>query len=569
MLCITMLTSLFSCDMSIFNPSTNTETTPNSKAESDTEEPTDVFVLTVENLSEYRIIIPDKLTTELSEAVKSLQDHISAITGKEPEAVSDYISEDSDIFYESEYEILVGKTNRAASEELYTDIRTNDYGYAMVGKKILIFGNSSETARSSVTAFKADVLNKAKNEKDALLRSGESNLNVGLYTYDPLTVNGISIKNYSIVYPQRATLGEKDISQRLAAWIEINTGYTVKCISDKEEPREYEIQVGNTNRISSEQISKMNSYVTSDEQYYISGNNGIIWATGRNSGAILSAVTGMINLINSNGELNMQSYICANKKAASLSVMSYNIRGMMDSDKRNSEDVIVSIKERDPDIFAPQEATASAAMWISRLDNALSGEYACYKGLCVGKYSQYQPIYYKKDRLELISATSKYLTHTPDRKSRLEGAEYDRIVTIVVLRDKETGVQFVYANNHFDTAGYIVRTEEAKILAKMLEEYPLMPLIVGGDFNTEATTTPIQTLISKSRLKLGEDLADEKTLGGSGASDYQTRGEKIIDIVLVSAESISVNKYEIWDNKTNGKYPSDHLPVCIELVVIN
>ena len=134
---------------------------------------------------------------------------------------------------------------------------------------------------------------------------------------------------------------------------------------------------------------------------------------------------------------------------------------------------------------------------------------------------------------------------------------------------RKRGVQFVYANNHFDTAGYIVRTEEAKILAKMLEAYPLMPLIVGGDFNTEATTTPIQTLISKSRLKLGEKLANECILGGSGSSDYITRGEKIIDIVLVSDESISVQKYEIWDNKTNGKYPSDHLPVWVECVIKN
>ena len=101
----------------------------------------------------------------------------------------------------------------------------------------------------------------------------------------------------------------------------------------------------------------------------------------------------------------------------------------------------------------------------------------------------------------------------------------------------------------------------------MLTYYPLLPLIVGGDFNTEVGTSPIQTLISQTRLEAGERIATEKILGGSGTNDYTTRGTATIDIVFVSKESISIQKYEIWDNKTNGKYPSDHLPVWVELTV--
>ena len=51
----------------------------------------------------------------------------------------------------------------------------------------------------------------------------------------------------------------------------------------------------------------------------------------------------------------------------------------------------------------------------------------------------------------------------------------------------------------------------------------------------------------------------------SACSDYDYA--KIKDIVFVSENSISVQKYEIWDNKMGGTYPSDHLPVWVELTV--
>ncbi len=553
-LCIITAISLFSCK------GDGQEQTEDTSAE-------EVFALTTENISEYRIIVSDDLSEELSGAIKSLQEYIKTIIGVQLEVKSDLVVANSDKYYESEYEILVGETNRASVKDVYRDIRTEDHGYAMADKKVLIFGNTSSIAQLSADVFKRDVLDKAKNGESTLLYSGESKITAGQYTYDALTVNGVDIKDYSIVYPAGAKLGERDIAMRFAKWIEVNTGYTVECVPDSGERQDNEIQIGNTNRITADRISRMNSALISDGQYYISCEDDILWATGKDQSAILGAVTGMLDRINGDGKLEFLESICADKKEAAISVMSYNIRGMMDADKRNSEDVIVSIKQREPDIFAPQEATTNSAEWISRLDAALGNEYQSFKGLRIGNYLQYQPVYFKKDRFELISSASRYLTHTPDKKSRLEGAEYDRIVTFVVLRDKQTGAQFLYSNNHFDTAGYIVRTEEAKILAEMLEEYPLLPLIVGGDFNTEASTSPIQTLLSKTRLELGESIAEEKILGGSGSSDYLTRGDSIIDIVLVSKESISIRKYEIWDNKTNGRYPSDHLPVWVELTV--
>ena len=73
--------------------------------------------------------------------------------------------------------------------------------------------------------------------------------------------------------------------------------------------------------------------------------------------------------------------------------------------------------------------------------------------------------------------------------------------------------------------------------------------------------------MGNSRLIPGEKIAAEKIMGGSGAPDFQNRGESIIDLLFVSDSNITVEKYEIWDNKTSKGYPSDHLPVWAEITV--
>lgn len=556
-LCALMLTSLFSC--TIFKQDELEGT------ESQTEDPT--FALTSENISEYKIVVPEKLMQELSGAVETLQKNIKTATGAELDIKSDYLSENSDVYCESEYEIIIGSADRAAATELYKSVRNKDVGYAMIGKKLLILGNTEALVSSSVRLFKKEILSKAESSDSILLYSGESKIDSAEYKTE-FKINGVNISEYTVVYPFGGKLGEKTAAAQLCKWIEINTGYAISYVADTAtEASEYEIQVGNTNRITDSMRSDMEKKLTSDDVYYASKTGDMLWVTGKTKSAVSRAALALVGAIASGGELKLDSPLVGSLKDLSITVMSYNIRGMLDADKRDSEGVIDSIRQRDPDIFAPQEATTTSAKWISRLDAALGEEYQCVKGLCTGSYLQYQPIYFKKDRFELVSSSSKYLSNTPDVKSRVEGAQYERIVTFVVLRDKQTGIEFLYSNNHFDTAGYIVRTEEAKILAKMLENYPLLPQIVGGDFNTESSTTPIQTLTSKSQLTVGEKIAEEAILGGSGAAEYVTRGESIIDIVLVTADSISIQKYEIWDNKIDNRYPSDHLPVCVELTV--
>lgn len=84
-LCVVMTTSLFSCE--IKGNEEETTTTEN-----------ETFALTAENLSEYRIIVSERISKELSDATSFLRGYIKSITGTEPEIKTDFVVEGSDIY---------------------------------------------------------------------------------------------------------------------------------------------------------------------------------------------------------------------------------------------------------------------------------------------------------------------------------------------------------------------------------------------------------------------------------------------------------------------------------------
>ena len=557
-LCALMLTSLFACD----NGGGNVED--------------EVFAVTSENLAEYKIVVPDNLAVAFDDVAKTLRDEILSVTGNSIEIKTDLIYEGSE---ETEYEIIFGRADRTVVSGFYKNVRNQDYGYALVGKKILIIGDDENLLKRAVGLFKTYVLENAS-EKDALLRDGESKITVGGdYKYSEIKINGVNIFEYTIVYPfsPSTTIEEKRVAEEFSKWLLINTGYTIPCVRDNVEKTANEIQIGITNRITGEMKADMESKM-SDGNYYVAKNGQMLWACGNNVSTLSRAVNEIIRSINSDGEIVIDSPVCKEMQNIEVSVMSYNVRGMMDADKRDSEGVITTIKAQSPDIFATQETSSSkdaqSAKWIDRFKAAFvsTGEYGVVLGYKTGTYDAYNPIYYKTDKFELVSSGEKYLSNTPDKKnSKVDGSEYVRIATFAVLRDKTTGIEFLVTCTHLDIAGYIVRTKQATILADLMKEYPLMPVVVCGDFNTDPSTDPIKVFKKNANIEYGAEIAEVKptmevsTLKGEG--QYIELGDKVIDYVFVAKNKITVQKYEHLDNKIGSRYPSDHLPVLANITI--
>ena len=90
-----------------------------------------------------------------------------------------------------------------------------------------------------------------------------------------------------------------------------------------------------------------------------------------------------------------------------------------------------------------------------------------------------------------------------------------------------------------------------------------------GDLNSEPTTERIIEL--KKKMNDSRDISKDKPFGPSGTFNGFKHNEpvtKLIDYIFISkSANIAVNKYAVLSDSDNLKYPSDHLPVYVELKI--
>ena len=94
-----------------------------------------LFELTREQLTEYTIVVPRMTDEDMNAVARLLQRTIRDFCGVELEIRDDFVIEGSSDFCEEEYEILIGNTNRSETKEYYANVKRDDFGYALVGKK--------------------------------------------------------------------------------------------------------------------------------------------------------------------------------------------------------------------------------------------------------------------------------------------------------------------------------------------------------------------------------------------------------------------------------------------------
>ena len=138
----------------------NTESIPEETQPEDTAP----FEFTVDSLSKFTVVYSD--AKDMKRAALSMASLFQDYTGVKPTVKADTEEE-------TEYEVLVGLTNRAETQEFYSNVDAYDTGYALIGTKLLIVGNNKDTATDSVSLFKTEVLYKAS-EGSCLMEDGFS-----------------------------------------------------------------------------------------------------------------------------------------------------------------------------------------------------------------------------------------------------------------------------------------------------------------------------------------------------------------------------------------------------------
>ncbi|MEI7490719.1 MAG: endonuclease/exonuclease/phosphatase family protein [Bacteroidota bacterium] len=262
-----------------------------------------------------------------------------------------------------------------------------------------------------------------------------------------------------------------------------------------------------------------------------------------------------------------------------LKVMTFNIRFNNPSDSiynwDHRKNMVTGIfHKHSPDIAGLQEALYSQ---LGDLEDSLKTYTWFGAGRDDGqKAGEFAPILYKTSRFIKIDGAWFWLSKTPDIPgSRSWHAACTRIVTWLMLRDRQSGQLFFFFNTHFDHASEEARRESAKLLRKKIDEITSgRTVIVSGDFNSTSSDQAYKLLTDKSspgfltdtRASL-PDTVKEPAYSFIGFP-YQPEEGNLIDFIFTrNAPLWKVGSYHIITDNRDGLYPSDHLPVAVEFLV--
>lgn len=203
-----------------------------------------------------------------------------------------------------------------------------------------------------------------------------------------------------------------------------------------------------------------------------------------------------------------------------------------------------------PDSLGTQEMNGD---WMEKLEQ-LMPDYDSY-GVRRGgddseKKSEMNSVFWLRDKYDCVDKGTFWLSETPDKESRYNGAGCNRVCTYVVLRDRESGRQYIHMNTHLDNASDEARVFGAGVItqriAQLREQYPGVPIVLSGDFN-DYIDGPACSVISQV---LSANPADVNTYHDWGK---YSNGQPI-DFIFTDAKASGC----IVLNDTSNGFISDH-----------
>jgi endonuclease/exonuclease/phosphatase family metal-dependent hydrolase len=181
-----------------------------------------------------------------------------------------------------------------------------------------------------------------------------------------------------------------------------------------------------------------------------------------------------------------------------------------------------------------------------------------------GAAGEYSSIFYDATRLTALWWDQYWLSGTPDViGSATWGNTVTRIVTWVRFHDRRSDREFVHLNSHFDHRSENARVRSAETTRDQVAGLDV-PVVLTADFNAAAeASAPYDVLVTDGGLQDTWVAAEQRltprvgTFPNYGATDPD--GDRI-DWVLATPD-VRVRAVAINPWTSDGRYPSDHLPV--------
>ena len=255
-----------------------------------------------------------------------------------------------------------------------------------------------------------------------------------------------------------------------------------------------------------------------------------------------------------------------------LSVMTFNIRFDCPDDGENQwlrrRDMLTEmLREEDPDVFGLQEV-------LARQWEFLVATLPTYHGVTFGRddgmsRGEMASICFRADRFGVKDLGHFWLSETPDQAGSVGwGAHHPRICTWARLSDSLAGRNFYVYNVHLDNASQLAREKGGALLRDRIRARGFSdPVLVMGDFNAEEDSKAVQDMLavdSPIPVDAVRAAQPEVDLGGTWHGFAgQPRGGRI-DYIFCSPEW-AVDSSRVIRTNRNGRYPSDHFPVAVDL----
>ena len=259
-------------------------------------------------------------------------------------------------------------------------------------------------------------------------------------------------------------------------------------------------------------------------------------------------------------------------QAQSLKAMTYNLRLDVASDGNNAwpfrkDFFAAQVRFYEPDILGVQEAMPHQVVDLEQLLPQYNHVGIGREGVGKGESSN---IFYKKDKLKVLETNTFWLSDTPEVISKGWDAACHRVCTYALFQEAKTNQLFWVFNTHLDHIGEQARTKGIELILAQINQLNTLnyPVIFMGDFNSEPQEERIVAL--KKVMNDAREVSLEKPFGPVGTFnnfEHDKSVTALIDYIFISKKSnLKVIKYAVLSDSKDLKYPSDHLPVYVEMV---
>lgn len=261
----------------------------------------------------------------------------------------------------------------------------------------------------------------------------------------------------------------------------------------------------------------------------------------------------------------------ASLNAQPLRLMTYNIRLDVASDGVNAwpnrrDDLAAQVLFYAPDVLGIQEALPQQVDFLKEQLTNYQCEGIGREGVGKGEASS---IFFNKKRFLLQKSHTFWLSPTPDSISMGWDAACLRVCTAVQLKDQKSKQTFWVLNTHLDHIGVQARLNGVKVIQERIKKMNPegFPVVLMGDFN--ATPESDVMALVKSQMTDCRALSVQKPFGPAGTFNgfkFNEPVTKLIDYILLSANTPwQVQKHAVLSDSKDLRYPSDHLPVFVEV----